>query len=90
MVFSRVTAALTPAWPWVLLMLLVAYSVVYRVGRWMRLRHIPGPPLAGWSKVVWLLRKSLGDRFHLDTAEACEKYGQCYICIAGEGNDFAY
>jgi hypothetical protein len=23
-------------------------------------RHIPGPPLAGWSKAVWLLRKSLG------------------------------
>ncbi|KAH8764092.1 cytochrome P450 [Hyaloscypha sp. PMI_1271] len=41
----------------------------------MRLRHIPGPPLAGWSKAVWLLRKSLGGRFHLDTAEACEKYG---------------
>jgi hypothetical protein len=42
---------------------------------WHRLRHIPGPSFAGLSK-FWLLRKALGGRFHLDTAEACEKYGR--------------
>ncbi|PMD31924.1 cytochrome P450 [Hyaloscypha variabilis F] len=74
MLLSHIT--LTPAWEWawVLLPVLVTYAVFSRVRTWLRLRHIPGPPLVGWSK-AWLLRKSLGGQFHLDTAEACEKYG---------------
>ncbi|PMD29002.1 pisatin demethylase [Hyaloscypha variabilis F] len=41
---------------------------------YIRLRHIPGPPGVGFSK-LWLLKKSFGGRFHLDTLETCEKYG---------------
>ncbi|KAE9374995.1 pisatin demethylase [Stipitochalara longipes BDJ] len=69
------TLAWPSAWAWALLAVLVASAVIFRVRRWLRLRHIPGPPLAGWSKAAWLLRKALGGRFHLDTAEVCEKYG---------------
>jgi hypothetical protein len=64
-----------PAVAWALLVVLVGYAAVSRIGTWLRLRHIPGPSFAGLSK-FWLLRKALGGRFHLDTAEACEKYGQ--------------
>lgn len=81
MLFSHVTLILVWPWAWALLAILVASAVASRVRRWLRLRHIPGPPLAGWSKAIWLLRKSLGGRFHLDTAEVCEKYGQC-LCTA--------
>jgi hypothetical protein len=85
MLFSRVTLTLAWPWAWALLAVLVAYAVVSRVRTWLRLRHIPGPPVAGWSK-AWLLRKALGGRFHLDTAEVCEKYGQClYIAQKEKG-----
>ncbi|KAE9377678.1 pisatin demethylase [Stipitochalara longipes BDJ] len=59
---------------WAVLVALGGYILISRLRTWLRLRHIPGPALAGFSK-AWLLRKALGGRFHLDTAEACEKYG---------------
>ncbi|RYP62492.1 hypothetical protein DL769_007271 [Monosporascus sp. CRB-8-3] len=34
---------------------LLAYSIITRFLQWRRLRHIPRPPTAGWSK-LWLLR----------------------------------
>ncbi|RDW65159.1 hypothetical protein BP5796_09851 [Coleophoma crateriformis] len=70
MLFSRVSLALV----WTLLAVLVGYTAVSRIRTWLRLRHIPGPSFAGFSR-FWLLRKALGGRFHLDTAEACEKFG---------------
>lgn len=60
---------------WPLLAGIVGYVVVSKIRTWLRLRHVPGPSFAGLSK-YWLLRKALGGRFHLDTAEVCEKYGQ--------------
>jgi hypothetical protein len=77
---------LTITWGWGLLAALITTTIVVRVRTWLRLRHFPGPPLAAWSK-LWLLRKTSGGRFHLDTAEACEKYGkllQYRYCRAGE------
>jgi hypothetical protein len=65
---------LTITWGWRILATLIAVTIVVRVRSWLRLRHIPGPPFAAFSK-LWLLRKTSGGRFHLDTAEACEKYG---------------
>jgi Na+/glutamate symporter len=65
----------TPTFAWALLVVLVGHAVVSRIRMWHRLRHIPGPSFAGLSE-FWLLRKALGGRFHLDTAEACEKYGR--------------
>lgn len=76
MLFSHIILTPTWEWVWALLPILATYSVFSRVRTWLRLRHIPGPPFAAWSK-VWLLSKALGGRFHLDTAEVCEKYGQC-------------
>jgi hypothetical protein len=59
---------------WGLLAFLIGYAIVRRTRTWLRLRHIPGPPFAGISE-LWLLFKTLGGRCHLDTAEACTKYG---------------
>ncbi|KAE9363167.1 cytochrome P450 [Stipitochalara longipes BDJ] len=41
---------------------------------WLRLRHIPGPRFAGVAE-LWLLQSVRGGRCHMDTAEACKKYG---------------
>ena len=62
------------SWTWALLAVVVVYTVLSGTRSWLRLRHIPGPSFAGLSK-FWLLRKAMGGRFHLDTAEVCEKYG---------------
>ena len=60
------------------LLWLVAALLGLLVSSWIRtyfrLRHIPGPVGVGFSK-LWLLKKSFGGRFHLDTLELCEKYG---------------
>lgn len=42
--------------------------------RTLRLRHIPGPPMAGMTE-FWLLRKTLGGRCHRDLLDASKKYG---------------
>lgn len=39
-----------------------------------RLRHIPGPWWASFSK-LWLIRATAGGRMHLDYAGVAEKYG---------------
>ena len=59
---------------YVLLALLLSTAIVQRTRTWLRLRHIPGPRFAGISE-LWLLQKTFGGRCHLDTAEACTKYG---------------
>lgn len=62
------------SWGWMLFAILVSIAIFLRTRSWYRLGHIPGPPSAAFSK-LWLLRKTLGGRLHLDLAEACEKYG---------------
>ncbi|OHE95151.1 cytochrome P450 [Colletotrichum orchidophilum] len=52
----------------------IAYNVVSITRQYLRLRHIKGPPSAGFSK-WWLVRAVGGGRTHLDFYEACEKYG---------------
>lgn len=44
------------------------------ITQYFRLRHIPGPPSAGFSK-WWLIRRITSGRTHLDYYEVCEKYG---------------
>ncbi|KAI1167081.1 cytochrome P450 [Nemania serpens] len=41
---------------------------------WQRLRHIPGPSLAGFSS-VWMVRKSLTGRFHQHLRHVADNYG---------------
>jgi hypothetical protein len=54
--------------------LLITAVVVSWTRSYLRLRHIPGPRFAAFSK-LWLLQKTIGGRFHLDTVEACARYG---------------
>ncbi|KAK6224732.1 cytochrome P450 [Colletotrichum tabaci] len=41
---------------------------------WNRLRHVPGPPGAAFSK-WWMLRNTLGGQMHLALKRACDEYG---------------
>ncbi|ERS98938.1 hypothetical protein HMPREF1624_04131 [Sporothrix schenckii ATCC 58251] len=52
----------------------LAYFAATTVKTWHRLRHIPGPRGAGFSK-WWLLRNTLGGNLHLATKAACRQYG---------------
>jgi hypothetical protein len=54
---------------------LVIYVAASRFVVWKRLRHIPGPRLAGWSK-FWLVRHQVGGRLCLDLPAVCDKYGE--------------
>ena len=42
--------------------------------QYRRLRHIPGPPLSGFS-VLWLAHRSIKQTLHLDLHDVCKKYG---------------
>ncbi|OLN97575.1 Pisatin demethylase 4 [Colletotrichum chlorophyti] len=60
-----------------LLMLFAAlfiYLAAVRYRSWNRLRHIPGPPSAAFSK-WWMLRNTLGGQMHLALKQACDDYG---------------
>ena len=46
----------------------------YLFSSYWRLRHIPGPFLASFSK-LWLLKWVLRAQLHVGLLEACEKYG---------------
>ncbi|KAF9872377.1 cytochrome P450 [Colletotrichum karsti] len=56
------------------LSLLVLYVVASTIRQYARLRHVRGPPSAGFSK-WWLVRTVYGGRQHLDFYEAFLKYG---------------
>jgi hypothetical protein len=58
-----------------LLLALVAYWTLTSVVAWQRLRHIPGPPGAGWSK-WWMLRNTMSGNMHLALQRACDEYGK--------------
>jgi hypothetical protein len=76
---------LTIPWGWGfpgLFVALITVTIVVNVRSWLRLRHIPGPWFAAFSK-LWMLRKTSGGRFHLDLAEACEKYGTVLMLQSG-------
>lgn len=54
---------------------LLGYFSVSTYTIWRRLRHIPGPRSAGFSK-WWMLRNTLGGNMHLALKAACETYGK--------------
>lgn len=54
---------------------LLGYCSFSAYTTWRRLRHIPGPKLAGLSK-WWMLRNTLGGSMHLALETACETYGK--------------
>lgn len=53
---------------------LLGYFSVSIYTTWRRLRHIPGPRSAGFSK-WWMLRNTLGGSMHLALKAACDTYG---------------
>lgn len=59
---------------WLALPAILAWLAASTYYRYCRLKHIPGPPSAGFS-IWWLLRSTLGGRTHLDLYEVCQKYG---------------
>lgn len=58
-------------------LVLLAYIATSTIKSWHRLRHIPGPPGAGFSK-WWMLRNTLGGNMHLATKAACREYGKVH------------
>lgn len=48
---------------------------VQTVRAWLRLRHIRGPPLAGFTN-LWLVRVIMGGKTHWELGLANEKYGE--------------
>jgi len=54
--------------------LAVFANVLHRLGRWARLRHVPGPPLAGWTS-LWLTRASMQEGYLEHYQSLTEKYG---------------
>ncbi|KAK3367701.1 pisatin demethylase [Podospora didyma] len=59
---------------------LITWLVVSNIRQWLRLRHFPGPPIAGFSK-WWLLRHELGGNMISDLADVTNKYGS-FVRIA--------
>lgn len=53
---------------------LVVYLVATSIGSWLRLRHIPGPRVAGWSK-IWLVKRQVTGKLVLDLGNVCNQYG---------------
>ncbi|KAH6846992.1 pisatin demethylase [Chaetomium sp. MPI-CAGE-AT-0009] len=56
--------------------LLVATFVVQRLRRWYRLRHIPGPPLAGFSRWFWLVPTARSGQLPERMRQVESKYGR--------------
>lgn len=58
--------------------------------QYLRLKHVPGPKSAGFSR-WWFLRATLSGRTHLDLYEVCEKYGALSSpetrSIVGDGHE---
>ncbi|TKW55018.1 hypothetical protein CTA1_48 [Colletotrichum tanaceti] len=64
---------------WKSVLLLVTALLIYlgtlSYRSWNRLRHVPGPPGAAFSK-WWMLRNTLGGQMHLALKRACDEYGK--------------
>ncbi|KAK3319973.1 pisatin demethylase [Cercophora scortea] len=54
--------------------LLITYRSILTIRQYYRLRHIPGPPTTGISK-IWMLRNELGGRMNLVLEDITKKYG---------------
>ncbi|KAK3900014.1 cytochrome P450 [Staphylotrichum tortipilum] len=49
-------------------------NILYRIVRWRRLRHVPGPPLAGWTS-LWLTRAYMTHGWAEHYTQLAAKYG---------------
>ncbi|KAL7811228.1 cytochrome P450 [Trichoderma aethiopicum] len=55
-------------------LLLLFIFLARRIYLWQRLRHIPGPPGAGWT-IWWQLSGAMSGRYHERLKEAADTYG---------------
>lgn len=58
----------------VVLMLIVTTFLVLELYNFLRLRHILGPRSAFSTTKLWMLRRALGGRWHLDLKEVSDKF----------------
>lgn len=58
----------------------LVFLAVRQFWQWHRLRHIPGPTSAGWTK-WWQLRSAMGGAYHERLKEAAEKYGTLHLFV---------
>jgi hypothetical protein len=68
----------------VLVNVLIVIALALRTRTWLRLRHIPGPPIAGITE-FWLLRKTLSGRAPVAILESRKKYGTIDGCCVVTG-----
>jgi hypothetical protein len=54
--------------------LVVAVITIQKILTFRKLRHIPGPPLAGFTR-LWLLWHSFGGQIEIVLGDASRKYG---------------
>lgn len=73
-VWDYIASLPTPALILSFVGLLLFADVVRRVARWGRLRHIPGPPLAGWTS-LWLTRAYFQEGYLENYQGLTNKYG---------------
>jgi len=59
----------------ILLALLLLFFTARTLYVWNRLRHIPGPFSAGFSK-WWLLKRTMNGTIHMESAQATFQYGE--------------
>ncbi len=56
------------------------YLIATRVATWARLRHIPGPFTARFSK-LWLVRRQMTGKLVLDLQDVCKEYGTIAVTV---------
>lgn len=54
--------------------------IILRIRDFARLKHIPGPSLAGWTD-LWMIRAQASGRMNLIMQEVTNEYGKYCIAI---------
>ena len=71
-----------------ILICLLILCLAYLFFSYWRLRHVPGPVLASFSK-LWLLRCAVRAELHIGLLEACEQYGLARSRLVAKLNTLA-
>ncbi|KAK0654197.1 putative cytochrome P450 E-class, group IV [Cercophora samala] len=70
----RLASLLTSSTLLYFLLALLLLNLVYRTHRWSKLRHVPGPFLAGWTS-LWLTRRFISYKVYEDMHALTKRYG---------------
>jgi len=58
------------------LLLFAVYVLITTTYQWFRLRHIPGPRFAGFSKWFWMVPNIWREQMPIELSRECRKYGE--------------